>query len=105
VHVNAYYEFVESNACLLNEIHLLIKINFKLYKEFFMETDNLVKQICVPLMDEALAACVVTRDGKVAFGFGDNCHFSGDASDAAMILELIGKLNELKQKKNKGTKK
>lgn len=61
--------------------------------------DNLVKQICVPLMDEALAACVVTKDGKVAFGFGDSCDFSEDASDAAMILELIGKLNELKQKK------
>jgi len=62
--------------------------------------DNLVKQICVPLMDEALAACVITRDGKVAFGFGDNCDFSEDETDTAMILELIGKLNELKQRKS-----
>ncbi len=111
MHVNAHYKFIQSNACLLNEIDLLININFKLHMELFMETDNeseqdnLVKQICVPLMDEALAACVITRDGKVAFGFGDNCDFSEDASDAAIILEMIGKLNKLKQKKNNGTKK
>lgn len=71
-----------------------------------METDhkstqkNLVSQICAPLMNEALAACVVTRDGKVAFGFGDNCDFSDDATDAAMIIELIGKLSELKKRQS-----
>lgn len=61
--------------------------------------ENLVKQVCTPLMDEALAACIVTRDGKVAFGFGDNCDFSFNATDAAMILELIGKLTELKKQR------
>lgn len=75
-----------------------------------METENeskqqnLVRQFCTPLIDEALAICVVTSDGKVAFGFGDNCNFSEDATDAAMILELIGKLNELKQRKSNETK-
>lgn len=58
--------------------------------------ENLVSEICSPLISDALAACVVTRDGKVAFGFGDKCEFSTDAADAALILELIGRLTELK---------
>ena len=78
--------------------------SFELEKGPLMDTDNastqenLVKQICTPLMNEALAACVVTRNGKIAFRFGDSCKFSDDATDAAMILELIAKLNELKDK-------
>lgn len=58
--------------------------------------ENLVSEICSPLISDALAACVVTRDGKVAFGFGDKCEFSTNAADAALILELIGRLTELK---------
>ena len=58
--------------------------------------ENLVSEICSPLISDALAACVVTRDGKVAFGFCDKCEFSTDAADAALILELIGRLTELK---------
>lgn len=58
--------------------------------------ENLVSEFCSPLISDALAACVVTRDGKVAFGFGDKCEFSTDASDAALIFELIGRLTELK---------
>jgi hypothetical protein len=64
------------------------------------KSDNLVKQICSPLMDDALAACVVTSDGKVAFGFGDTCDFSTNASDAAKIIELIGKLTNLKNERS-----
>lgn len=58
--------------------------------------ENLVSEICSPLISDALAACVVTRDGKVVFGFGDKCEFSTNAADAALILELIGRLTELK---------
>ncbi|MCW8107153.1 hypothetical protein OPS25_01375 [Alteromonas ponticola] len=61
--------------------------------------ENLVRQICTPLVGEALAVCVVTSDGKIAFGFGDKCDFSDDATDAAMIFELIGKLTELKKQR------
>ena len=57
---------------------------------------NLISEICSPLVSDALAACVVTRDGKVAFGFGGKCEFSTNAADAALILELIGRLTELK---------
>lgn len=61
--------------------------------------ENLVSEICTPLMSDALAACVLTSDGKVAFGFGDNCEFSTDAADAALVLELIGRLTELKKRR------
>jgi hypothetical protein len=51
-------------------------------------------------MNDALATCVVTSDGKVAFGFGDTCDFSTNTSDAAKIIELIGKLTDLKNERS-----
>ena len=44
------------------------------------------------LLDDALALAIVTKDGRVFFGYGNEALLTKDAEDSALIISTIASL-------------
>jgi hypothetical protein len=57
-----------------------------------MSTNDNNAKVCQTLLDDALAACVIGRNGNVSFFYGDEGALTNNVADAAIILEAISNL-------------
>ncbi|MBT3136325.1 hypothetical protein KL866_14705 [Alteromonas sp. ALT199] len=57
-----------------------------------MNNDDSNAKVCQHLLDDALAACVIGRNGNVCYFYGDDGVLTNNVADAAIILEAIAQL-------------
>ena len=57
-----------------------------------MTSDDSNAKICQHLLDDALAACVIGRNGNVCYFYSDDGVLTNNSADAATILGAIAQL-------------